>query len=77
MLKRAKSVVFVSEPPYSAEKMQIRNRYMVDWLGDSTGLLIAVWDGSPGGTANCVNYAKLKCRPILRIDPSTLLKETV
>lgn len=34
--------------------MQNRNEIMVK----SCDLLLAFWDGSPGGTANCVNYAK-------------------
>lgn len=46
---------------------QKRNEYMVD----NAGLLIAVWDGSPGGTRNCVVYAQKKNMPIFRIDPKT------
>jgi uncharacterized phage-like protein YoqJ len=50
----ALKTVIVSEGGYSAAKMQIRNEYMVDHCD----LLIALYDGTPGGTANCVNYAK-------------------
>ena len=39
---------------YAAWKMQKRNQFMVD----HSNLLIAVWDGSSGGTSNCVAYAK-------------------
>jgi len=39
---------------YHIEKMQLRNMYMVD-KGD---LLFSCWDGTKGGTCNCVNYAK-------------------
>jgi uncharacterized phage-like protein YoqJ len=45
--------------------MQIRNEAMVD----ACDLLIAVWDGTKGGTANCVRYAQLMGKRIYRIDP--------
>lgn len=38
---------------FSPIKMQKRNEYMVD----KSNTLIAVYDGSKGGTANCVRYA--------------------
>lgn len=38
---------------YHRDKMQIRNEYMVD----QSDFVIAVWDGTSGGTANCVRYA--------------------
>ncbi len=57
---------YVSPPGYSASKMQIRNQWMVDHCD----LLIAVWDGSTGGTANCIDYAlQTKC-PVLRLNPT-------
>lgn len=52
----------------AVEKMQNRNMWMVD----NCDILIAVWDGTPGGTANCVQYATNK-KTILRIDPKTIL----
>ena len=45
--------------------MQQRNEYMVD----KADVLIAVWDGSNGGTGNCVKYAKKKGVKIIQIDP--------
>ena len=39
---------------YHPAKMQMRNRHMVD----NCDILIALWDGSKGGTKNCINYAK-------------------
>jgi uncharacterized phage-like protein YoqJ len=56
--------VLVSEEPYSAALMQERNRWMVD----HSQMLLAVWDRSRGGTANCVEYAMSKDRPIVYID---------
>jgi len=43
-------------PSYSAQAMQLRNRAMVD---DCTDLL-ALYDGSRGGTANCIDYARTR-----------------
>ena len=54
ILAKAKEIKIVSEGGYSAEKMQIRNKWMVD----KADLLLGVWSGKPGGTANCINYAK-------------------
>jgi uncharacterized phage-like protein YoqJ len=56
-------VVIVSPGGYSAQKMQVRNEYMVD----RSSLLIAVWDGTSGGTANCVRYAQSKGVRIWRL----------
>lgn len=52
--------------------MMARNRFMVD---HADGIL-AVWDGSKGGTGNCVSYALKKGKPVTVIDPATgLLKK--
>ncbi len=53
-------VVFVCEPGYAAWKMQVRNQWMVD----NSGSVVALWDGSDGGTANCVAYANKVGRPV-------------
>lgn len=63
--KLASEEVIVSSGGYSADKMQIRNIWMVD----NCDSLIAVWDGSKGGTGNCVEYAKSVDRKIYQIDP--------
>lgn len=55
LLSLASEVVVVSDGPYRHAVMQIRN----EWMVDNSDLLIAVWDGSKGGTANCIRYAKL------------------
>jgi len=68
LLREATSVHFISKAEYSAVGMQKRNEAMVD----DCHLLVAVWDGSPGGTANCVEYAKKVGRRILYINPRKL-----
>lgn len=50
---------------YSLQKMQRRN----EWMVDNCDILIAVWDGTSGGTANCVRYAQSVNREIIFINP--------
>ena len=47
---------------------QRRNEWMVDHADE----VLAVWDGSPGGTANCVKYAKKLDKKIHTINPGSL-----
>lgn len=56
LLAKAAHVEVVCEGGYAPWKMQRRNEWMVDACTD----LAALWDGSDGGTANCVEYAKRK-----------------
>lgn len=63
--KLAAEEVIVSPGGYSADKMQVRNIWMVD----NCDVLIAVWDGTKGGTGNCVEYAKSVNKQIYYIDP--------
>lgn len=50
---------------YHAAKMQLRNNYMVD----NSRIVIAVYDGTKGGTENCVKYARRKNRAIYTLRP--------
>jgi uncharacterized phage-like protein YoqJ len=65
LIERAAEVVIVSEGGYSAAKMQIRN----EWMVDRADKVIAIWDGTPGGTGNCVKYAQSKSKEIIFISP--------
>lgn len=56
ILSHAAQKVVVSPGLYSAHKMQIRN----EWMVDRSEKVIALWNETPGGTANCVEYAKKK-----------------
>jgi uncharacterized phage-like protein YoqJ len=58
-------VVIVSPKAYDSTVMQIRNKWMVD----NCDILIAVWDGTSGGTCNCVKYAKEVNKEIVYINP--------
>lgn len=59
---------YVFQQPYNYSCMQKRN----EWIVNNCDLLIAVWDGSSGGTANCVKYAAGKVK-IVRINPKDIL----
>ena len=50
---------------YTPDCMLKRNRYMVD----NSAVLIAVFNGSVGGTAQTINYAKRRGLEILQITP--------
>jgi len=65
VLSHASLKMYVSKPGYAAYKMQVRNIHMVN----DCDLLVAVWDGSGGGTANCVGYAKSREKKIITINP--------
>lgn len=56
LLKQAYEIVVIGGDGYSKEKMQKRN----EWMVDNCDVLVAVTDDSPGGTANCIKYAKSK-----------------
>ena len=54
LLERAAETVIVCPGEYAAVKLQVRNCWMVD----NATTLDYLWDGSVGGTANCVRYAR-------------------
>ena len=54
LMNEAERFCYICDPGYAAWKMQARNEAMVD----SADVVLALWNGSPGGTANCVRYAE-------------------
>lgn len=69
LLSRVQAVEYVTREPYRKEVMQVRNMWMVD----RANMLVAVFTGTAGGTANCVKYAiETKAKrpmPILQYNP--------
>lgn len=65
ILSKCDNVIITSEGDYSAAKMQIRNKRMID----SCTHVLAFWNPTKmfGGTYNCLQYAKKKDRPIHNI----------
>jgi len=68
IMAKADKIVYVSNQPYSHSCMQDRNKHMVDIANQ----LIAVWDGTAGGTGNCVKYAKQVGKWITYINPKQI-----
>ena len=54
-------------PSYSMAAFQPRN----EWMVDHSSRLIAIYNGSPGGTRNTIEYAKRKKLKIAIYDPDT------
>lgn len=65
ILSRADEKIIVSERNYDNFVMQQRNEYMVD----NSDKIIAVYNGSSGGTKNCIDYALSKNKEIIHITP--------
>jgi uncharacterized phage-like protein YoqJ len=63
LMHLADKVTFVKDGPYAGWKMQARNEYMVD----HSDLVLALWNGTMGGTANCITYAEKKQKPIVNL----------
>lgn len=63
LVAKAAERIVVCEGEFKPWKMQRRN----EWVVDRCALLLAVWDGSQGGTGNCVAYAESVQREIRRL----------
>lgn len=60
---KADKVTIVTKTEYTKAVMQKRNEYMVDKADE----ILAVWDGTKGGTGNCIEYAEKKKKKITNI----------
>jgi len=67
ILKNEKTkTYYVTTERYSKEYMQVRNKWMVNRTKDHGGKILAIWNGKPGGTSNCVRYARSQgMKPII------------
>lgn len=61
LLAQASETVIVSPGSYSANAMQVRNIWMVDHCDR----VLALWNGSTGGTHNCITYAARAGKPFV------------
>jgi uncharacterized phage-like protein YoqJ len=64
LLNKTKEIHVVSPGPYKHWKMQRRN----EWMVDRCDILMSVFDGSPGGTYNCLAYAAEVQRRVMPLD---------
>lgn len=60
ILAAANNVVYVCEPGFARWKYMERNKFMVN----ASESVLALWGGTPGGTANTVAYAISKGVPV-------------
>lgn len=63
ILNGCSEIVVVSEGDYKPYLMQIRNEFMVN----QSDKVIALWDGTAGGTGNCIRYANKVCKPVINL----------
>lgn len=73
LIEMAADVRVISSGGYAAWKLQRRN----EWMVDHCNILLALWDGTSGGTGNCIRYAEFKPRVKIincwmRYDPKRL-----
>lgn len=70
LLRHAQHVIVCSEGGYTKTAMQVRNQRMVD----DCDLLLTLWNGSKGGTENCLLYAMMKSRPYVNYWPQFVMQ---
>lgn len=60
LVKKSHAAYIITPGPYAAHKMHLRNQWMVN----SCDVLAAVWDGTSGGTASCIEFAQARQKKI-------------
>ena len=73
IVENADVVHYVSDEPYTAWCLQKRN----EWMVDNSSHIISVWDGTAGGTSNCIKYAHKHNKKVLNLNPKTLEKSYI
>lgn len=63
ILDKADEVKYICDEGFSPHKMQIRNEAMVN----DCDILLALHDGTTGGTYNCIKYAEKVNKPIINL----------
>lgn len=72
LLARADQVEIVSPQFINVNRaMQLRN----EWMVDRADAVVALWDGSWGGTHNCIEYARKRGVEVLNLWPNWILDE--
>ena len=59
--------IHICSPNFTSTCLHIRNSYMVN----KSNAVIAIWDGTPGGTKNTIDLAKRKGLDIYLLNPYT------
>lgn len=63
LLERASDIIYVCDQGYAPWKMQVRN----EWMVDHCDLVVALWNGTEGGTCNCLKYADKKKKDVINL----------
>lgn len=63
LLDQADSIHLLSAGPCSRRKFQLRNEFMVD----NADCILALWNGSPSGTKNTIDYAQKVGTPVTNL----------
>lgn len=64
LLDRAEEIINVSKSNYyDPWFMGLRN----EWIVDNSDKILALWNGSNGGTENCVRYANIKNKEVINL----------
>lgn len=63
ILGHAKDTIVCSQGGYSPDKMQVRN----EWMVDHSSHVLALWNGSSGGTFNCIKYANSVDKMVMNV----------
>lgn len=74
LLSQASHVVVVTQEPTKTtlairEALLRRNRWMVDQLVGEKDFVLALWNGSQGGTSHCINYASDRKKTVKNVWP--------
>ena len=74
LLSKAEKVITVMpNNKFVKWAMQKRNERMVD----EGNMVLAVWDGSDGGTANCVRYAQRVYVEVVQLNPNHVRRDLI
>jgi len=66
IVDRCDKFIVITEELYHPYLMQVRN----EWMVNNSDYVLAVHDGSEGGTGNCVDYANKKKKNVLVLNPN-------
>ena len=65
LVARCMRTFIISPGGYTRKKMQVRN----EWMVNNAHILVAYFDGTAGGTKNCVTYAQAVGRDVVIFNP--------
>lgn len=65
ILRKSNKVIYISDENYDKKLTQLQDRN--EFLVNASDNLISVFDGSPSGTKNCIDYANKMHKKIINI----------